>query len=236
MIILKYHIIVMIGIIGGMGPFTSLQFYEKILQRTQIKKEQDHIPIVIFSDPTIPDRTTALLTNNIEPVSKKLISICKKAEKIKVGHIVIICNTAHYWIPIIEEHVKTPILNMISLTCEYIAQKGYKNIGLLSTTGIILSGLYERESQKRDFNLIKPNFHDSTILMKIINETKSGIYNAINNQIVRGIISKLKTKGVEVIILGCTELPLLIKENSDFFINPVDIMVDKIIELHNEKK
>jgi len=132
-----------IGILGGMGPQATVDLYNEIIRQTPIKEEQDHLPIIIFSNPKVPDRTKALIAGGEDPLPH-LIYSARVLEKAGADFIIIPCNTAHHYLPQMQKAVSIPILNMIAETADFIKQRypQKKRVGLLATTGTIKVGIY----------------------------------------------------------------------------------------------
>ena len=118
-----------LGIIGGMGPNATINFLQKLNDFTPSNTEQEHVPYLLISTPEIPDRSSAILSENhilIEKIRKMLIKNVKLLEN-KVSHIIMICNTAHYWEEDIKKSTLTPFISIIEETCKYIEKKKYNN-------------------------------------------------------------------------------------------------------------
>ena len=104
-----------IGILGGMGPYATLYFFQNILQLTNAEKDWDHVHVVIDNNITIPSRTRAIVFKEKSPYEGMLES-CKKLQKYPVDIIVVPCNSAYYWIPNIQKVINTPIVSIIGVT------------------------------------------------------------------------------------------------------------------------
>ena len=89
----------LLGIVGGMGPRVLIPFCNKLINLNNVNKEQEHIPFIAISDPTIEDRTKSILDNDTNIVLEKLNSFIKKFNSCEVTHIIMLCNTVHYWKP-----------------------------------------------------------------------------------------------------------------------------------------
>jgi len=83
-----------IGILGGMGPYATVELFSKILKFTPARKDQEHLRIIIDNNLKIPDRTEAILGNG-KSLLPEMIATAKNLEKAKVDFILIPCNTAH---------------------------------------------------------------------------------------------------------------------------------------------
>jgi aspartate racemase len=198
-----------IGILGGMGPEATADFYREIIRMTPAKADQDHLPIIIYADPRVPERTQAILHGGEDPLPH-LIRGAVALEKAGAGILAIPCNTAHYYLSRIGPNVSIPILNMIEETYKSIrARTGdIRRVGLLATIGTIRSGVYDEVFARRDVEVVVPEAADQERLQQAIFQVKAGSYDRARQDIFEGIGSVLVAAGAQVVILGCTEIPL----------------------------
>lgn len=206
-----------VGILGGMGPEATNMFFQKIIKLTPAKSDQDHIKIVIYNDPKIPDRTNAIIGKGQSPVPAMLRGI-KFLQKANVDFIAIPCVTAHFFYKEIVAKVNVPILNIIEETLFSIKSKfnQIRRIGLLATSGTIHSKLFHKTFEKHGLTIIVPNKRDQEILMDAIygrNGIKAGVTAGEPKDKILRIADTLIRDGAEIIIGGCTEIPLVINED-----------------------
>lgn len=196
-----------IGIIGGMGPLATDDLFHKIIVNTDAVKDQDHIRVLIDNNTNIPDRTKAILHGGDSPV-EALSESAVKLEKMGANLLVMPCNTAHYFYEDVSVCVSVPVLNMISVTGRILSEKGIKKAGLLATDGTVQSGIYERELQKYGIEVIKPDADGQKNVMDMIyGGVKAGLAEYDTAEI-RKAIENILDSGAQILILGCTELPL----------------------------
>jgi len=202
-----------IGILGGMGPEATIDLFYKIIKSTPAEKDQDHLRIIIDNNPKIPDRTTAILGKGEDPLPA-LQETARNLEKAGADLIIIPCNTAHYFLPSIQESVKIPILNMIEETAKETQRKTpqIKKVGLLASIGIYKTEIYHQHFKKFNIEVISPEEKDKEEVMKVIYAVKAGDLSEEVKRNILKIAQKLIDKGVEAIITGCTEIPLILKE------------------------
>ena len=202
-----------IGILGGMGPEATIDLFCKIIKFTPAEKDQDHLRIIIDNNPKIPDRTAAILGKGEDPLPA-LQETARNLEKAGADFIIIPCNTAHYFLSLIQESVKIPILSMIEKTAKETQKKipSIKKVGLLASIGTYKTEIYHRQFKKFNIEVISPEEKDKEEVMKAIYAVKAGnLSEGIKKSILK-IAQKLIDKGAEVIIAGCTEIPLILKE------------------------
>ena len=202
-----------LGIIGGMGPAATLDLFHKILKATPAKRDQDHIHIIIDNFPQIPDRTAFLLGKGENPLPYILESV-RTLEKAGVDVLCMPCNTAHYFVEDIRKATLLPFISIIESTLNEIKSnfsfECSKNIGLLATDGTIIGRVYHNIFEVEGYKIIAPLEEKQNEVMKIVYSIKAGRIEE-NVQTFEEIIEHMKFLGSEVVILGCTELPILLK-------------------------
>ncbi|HCL90990.1 MAG TPA: aspartate racemase [Candidatus Atribacteria bacterium] len=222
-----------IGILGGMGPEATIDLFYKIIKSTPAEKDQDHLRIIIDSNPKIPDRTAAILGKGEDPLTA-LQETAKNLEKAGADLIIIPCNTAHHYISQIQESVNIPILNMIEETAKETQKKvpSIKKIGLLASIGTYKTEIYHQHFKKFNIEVISPEEKDKEEVMKVIYAVKAGDLSEEVKRNILKIAQKLIDKGVEAIITGCTEIPLILKEGdvSVPIIDPTQVLAKVAIQ------
>lgn len=225
-----------IGIIAGMGPSVGVKLYESIIKNTKASIDQEHIPFLLFNLPQIPDRTSSILSGNHKEIIEYLVYASRTLEKAGVKYILMACNTAHFYINDIQNNITAKIINLIDLVRkEIIYTYPYKtyNIGLIATEGTIKTKLYEYKNMKMVYpsKSIQNNYINKAIYGK--KGIKAGYVNKKNKKLLLKAINYLIINNADIIILGCTEVPLVIiqKDVSIPIINPIDILAKKAIEI-----
>jgi aspartate racemase len=198
-----------VGILGGMGPEATADFFREILRLTPAHKDQDHIPVLIHSDPRVPERTPAILHGGEDP-TPFLIRAAVTLEKAGAGILAMPCNTAHYFLPRVQDAVHIPIMNMIEEThrtvLDRVGDAGL--VGLLATRGTIRSGVYRDVFAKHGLTILVPDEGDQDRIQEGIFMIKAGTYDASRQDTFERIGARLIENGASAIILGCTEIPL----------------------------
>jgi aspartate racemase len=199
-----------IGILGGMGPEATLDFYREIIALTPASKDQDHIPVLIYSNPEIPDRTEAISGDGDDPLPL-LIETARVLEKGGAGIIAMPCNSAHHYLADLQASVGIPILNMIEETCRTVRASlpSIKSVGLLATVGAIHSGIFDRVFNEAGLKVLIPAENDQKKLQTEISRIKAGEYPKSMQKVFESMGAHLIKAGAGAIILGCTEIPLV---------------------------
>ncbi|TFB08320.1 amino acid racemase [Candidatus Atribacteria bacterium MT.SAG.1] len=202
-----------IGILGGMGPESTIDLFYKIIKSTPAGKDQDHLRIIIDNNPKIPDRTAAILGEGKDPLPA-LQETARNLEKAGADFIIIPCNTAHYFLPSIQKSVKIPVLNMIKETAKETQKRipQIQKVGLLASMGTYKTKIYHQQFKECNIEVISPEEKREEEVMEAIYAVKAGDLSKEVKKSILKIAQKLIDKGAEVIIAGCTEIPLILKE------------------------
>ncbi|MCQ9179441.1 amino acid racemase [Streptomyces sp. IBSBF 2953] len=200
-----------IGILGGMGPAATADFYAKLVATTPGSSDQDHLRTVIWSDPTIPDRTEALLGDGPDP-TPWLLDGSRVLREAGATVIAIPCNTAHAFVPRIEDHVGLPIVHMIGEVARHLSTMSPRihTAGLLATAGTVRAGLYEEWLDRFGIRLALPEeVSQEQEVMAAIRAVKAGARDdATTTAPLAHAARRLTEQGAQAVIAGCTEIPL----------------------------
>ncbi len=214
-----------IGIVGGVGPYAGLDLNKKIFDQTKAVTDQQHLPVILVSlSDQIPDRTEflsgQLKQNPAEPIAKIIRTLAALGVKV-VG---IPCNTAHA--PLIFKRVEAilrrnkihvKVLNMIKETARHTKRvyPAVKRIGLLGTSGTVNADVYGQIMRPLGLDIIYPTedvqhklVHDAIYNKKYGIKAQSNPVQARARQQLLKAAIQLKNRGAQLIILGCTEIPL----------------------------
>ncbi|MRV75258.1 amino acid racemase [Duganella sp. FT92W] len=232
-----------LGIVGGIGPAATVDFMHKIVRNTDAARDQEHVRLIVEHNPQIPDRTANLVGNGDDP-TLALYSACKRLEENGAALIAMPCNTAHAYIARIQDNLAVPIVNMLEETIRHIGRHhaGHATVGLLATTGTVSSGVYHAAAQGSGFSLIVPDArHQQDVMEAIYGEhgVKAGHTEGPGKAALLRAAAHLAERGATVIILGCTELPLLLPQHRAFAIagksvallDPTDILARRCVAL-----
>lgn len=204
-----------VGILGGMGPAATAMLFNKIIDYTPAEKDQDHVNCVIINDPHVPDRTKYILGIGESPVPR-LLNNLEKLYNAGADVALIPCMTAHSFIEDLEKSSPIPIINAIKLTDQYIKEKhpNVKKVGLLATTGSVLSGVYKKNLS---IELVVPDEKNQRDLMNAIydkNGIKAGNTTIESTNRVKKVINSMRQQDIQAVIAGCTEISLVINEDN----------------------
>lgn len=199
----------MIGVLGGMGPLATLDFFSKVLAATPANGDADHVPLLIQSDPRIPPRPPAILSGGRSPLPELLAG---RDRLIAAGATALAmpCNTAHFWYADLVKGCSVPFISIVTASVTKIselAQPG-QPIGIIATRATLASKIFNSPLMRSSYTPLLPN--DDTIdnlVLPGIELVKAG-QAADGGQLIEQAVQALLSQGAGAVVLACTETPL----------------------------
>ena len=223
-----------IGILGGMGPEATADLFYRIIRTTPVKRDQDHLHVIIDSNSKIPDRTPAILGTGPSPLPL-LVETGQRLEKAGADLLIMPCNTAHYFHAKIQEQIGIPLLHMIRLSAEYIAVKypDVRKAGLLASDGTIISRLYHDSYGAKGIEIITPNESSQRDIMNAIYKyIKTGDLKK-GDELLNRVSLELIDAGADTVLCGCTEVSIVLHDGdlSVPVVDPLQVMAEEAVRL-----
>jgi len=187
-----------------MGTQATACFYEMLHSLQSVAAEQEYIDVLLYSMPSIPDRTAYITGQSSESPLGSLTHAAQILESSGVSCIALPCATSHFFYSELAASVNIPILNMLDETAYYAEEQGFKKVCLLATDGTLRGGFFQAAFKKRGIEVITPAEGIQADIMDMIYEIKRG--EAVSPDALSAIISKARDDGAETVVLGCTEL------------------------------
>ena len=214
-----------LGVLGGIGPMSTVYFYEMITAHTLAEKDQDHLDIVISSRATTPDRSAYILgESNDDP-----FSVMERDAEMLVRYgatvLAIPCNTAHYFYDRLAAALPVPVLNMPALTVEEARAAGCRKLGILATDGTLQAQTYQIMCQRAGLDWAVPSPPAQAAVMSIIyDQIKQG--RRVDRARWDAAVADLAAQGCDRAVLGCTELSLVKRDEhlGDFFLDSTEVL------------
>ena len=224
-----------LGILGGMGPAASAEYITRLIQQTPASCDQEHIPFVLWNNPQIPDRSTSMRAGDSKPL-RDLIEGILALRYSQCDLIVIPCNTAHFWFDEMSKH-DVPIIHIVdSVAGELRSANVTGTVGVMGTQGTIEFGLYQNHLGKLGWDCIVPTTEEmDTLVQPAINLIKSGQLDQAHDMFM-SVVDSLIARGAQAVVLGCTEIPLAVREDTRRgipLINSIDSLVKVAINEFN---
>jgi aspartate racemase len=201
-----------LGILGGMGPAATADLYRKVIGLTPAKCDQDHIPVVIYSNPQIPDRGHCLEGTGASPLPY-LIQSLRVLEDAGVTCVAIACNSAHLWHGEMQASTMLRLLHIADAACASLGRQATqpKAVGLLCMRATLKAELYQHRLRNSGYTCLTPTEREQEELVsKAIYCVKRGEVSKATPLLARAA-ELLKQRGAEKILLGCTEIPLALE-------------------------
>lgn len=211
-----------IGIVGGMGTYAGIDLLKKVADNTNAMGDRDHLPVAMLSLPgEITDRSEYLFGEADENPGYAIARIVRQLSEIGAEVFGLPCNTAHVpeiLQPVIDKLPEGGILvNMISEVATYIsyAYPGINNVGIMGTNGVYRSRVYDEymkaaglstvyPDEEVQYRMVHPAIYDMEYGIKAVSDPVSMRARSDLMSVARMLIAK----GAQIIILGCTEIPL----------------------------
>lgn len=202
-----------LGVIGGLGPMATAYYMELMIRMTDAKRDQDHPEVIIMNVPSVPDRTAFILGKSQDDPCGPMVELGRQLKSLGCTVVATPCVTAHYFHETLQEQIGLPVIHVIHRTAQLLRQAGIRRVGLMATDGTVCSGIFQRQVEEQGMELVLPSEAGQHGVMTLIyNQVKAGIQPDMD--LFAAIRDELHRAGAEVIVLGCTELSLL-KKNQD---------------------
>ncbi len=198
-----------IGILGGMGPEATVELMRRVIAATPAHNDSDHIHMIVDNNPTIPSRIAHLIERTGEDPAPSLARMAMGLEAAGASIIAMPCNTAHAYAAAIRAAVSIPMLDMIALTAERMIAMPLvqKRVGLLASTAVHLTGLYENALAPAGIEFVAPLRQED--LMAMIRAVKRGETGAKSRRVIASIAGELVADRIDLLLVACTELSIL---------------------------
>ncbi|MES2971059.1 MAG: amino acid racemase [Patescibacteria group bacterium] len=201
-----------IGIIGGLGPQTTANFYMRIHTLTDLDEAGIRPHIIINSIPitVFLENENIIHERNFMPVLPLLIEASKSLEKAGADFIVLACNSLHIYEKEIAESVSIPFLSMVSATISYIKAIAVKKVGLLGTYKTNSSNMYTSYLKSAGIDVLPVTSHEQQQLSSLIIHLINNTYGEKDRKLFKSFIENLVEQGAERVILACTDFHLIL--------------------------
>lgn len=221
-----------VGILGGLGPDATLDFMSKVLANTEASCDQDHIRMLVDHDPTVPNRHDAI-AGKTSSVGPQLAAMAVGLEQAGADFLVMVCNTAHAYSADIRAAVNIPFISIVDVTVEALASTQAKQVGVMAADGALQAELYQRALEQAGFEAVLWSETELQQFMALVYRIKAGERDEDIAVGISSLASSLVFSGAEVLIAGCTEIPLFM--NSDNtpapLLSSTDLLVLRTIDI-----
>ncbi|NQE60411.1 aspartate/glutamate racemase family protein [Caulobacter sp. RHG1] len=195
-----------LGVLGGMGPAATLDFLAKLQAATPVKREQDHLRVLVDINPKVPDRNVS--DSDPGPVLAAMAAGLRNggAEVLAIA-----CNTAHAYARDVEAS-GLPLVDMLE-TAGLAAKAGGASIVGVLGTGLAL-GLYRDRFSHMGLEVVMLDDHEQVEFMALLYRIKQGDLSNASRETMAALAHRLVGKGAQSVVAGCTEVPLVLSQDA----------------------
>ncbi len=197
----------MVGILGGMGPLATVDLMTKIIAHTPVERDQDHVPVVAWNVPQVPDRQRALAGDGPSPLPAMLEGVTRLNDA-GATCIAIACNTAHHWHAALQAGSGAPILHIARITLDMLRLEACGPVGLIGTHGTIATRLYQDLLEPAGIEcLVLDEQEMNALFVPGCYAIKRGAVRE-GGRLLEAAAEALVLRGANRLLLACTEVPV----------------------------
>lgn len=219
-----------VGVIGGLGPAATLDFFDRIIKRTKAQRDQDHLRVIIDNNTKVPDRNAFADGKGPSPAAA-IAASARGLENAGADFIVMACNTAHAYEAEIREAITVPFISMIDETVLAVADLRPARAGVLAGDACLAANLYQKRLKLAGVEHVLLNPDSQRTFMEVLYRIKAGDTGETVRLSMATLARKLEAQGAEVLIAGCTEVPLVLTQDDveAELVSSTDVLVEKTI-------
>jgi aspartate racemase len=199
-----------VGIIGGVGPQATVDLMQRVIDRTPAGDDADHMRMIVDNDPAVPSRIKALIEMTGPSPAPHLASMARGLVAMGADILAMPCNTAHHYLDDIRAAAApVKVLDMVALTADRIAALPVRprSVGLLASTAVRLTGLYDQALAERDLQALYPSNQDD--VLAVIKAVKAGKAGSTQRAGIFAAANDLRAQGADALVIACTEISAL---------------------------
>lgn len=203
-----------IGLIGGTSFESTITYYQVINETVnQILGEHNTAKCILYSV-NFQDIERNVATDQWDKISAILVDAAVTLEKAGADFLMICTNTLHKLVPDIEKHINIPILHIAEATADVLIKEGIQKVGLLGTKPTMTHDFYKQKLREKGIDVIVPTEEDIELVNTVIfDELCHGIIKPESKNEYLRIIDYLHQQGAQGVVLGCTEIDLLVQQS-----------------------
>ncbi|MFD1065883.1 aspartate/glutamate racemase family protein [Oceanobacillus locisalsi] len=230
-----------IGIIGGLGPESTVEYYQSIIRRFQEKKGSLKVlPELFINSINMYNIFRYISEWRLDDLIMYVGNAARKLEQLEVDGIIIAANTPHLVFDEVQKQVSVPMISIVDATVEEAEKQGVQHIGLLGTKFTMEQDFFKTPFEESRKHISVPEEDTQQYLHeKIVNELENGIVKPETKKDFKQIVDEMiEQKQIDSLILGCTELPMIFSEE-DFdipLLDTMDIHVNKVVDFMFENQ
>jgi len=229
-----------IGIIGGLGPESTIDYYKGIYHAFKESYEETGFPEIVIESLNLKEFTSFAERNEWDKIANFITEACNRLYDSGAQFGAIASNTPHKVFDKIQSKTKLPLISIVEATFEYSKGKNFRRLGLLGTKFTMESQFYQNVFEKANIRLYVPTREEQDYIQeKLLTEIEFSIIKEKTKKKFVNIVKRIKSEcEIEGLILGCTELPLIIEERDIGieYINTTQIHINSIVNYCKERE
>lgn len=225
-----------LGMVGGLGPESTVEYYQSIITQYQEKMGSKEVLPELFINSINMYRVFEFISkDDLQGLANYFVAAIETLEKVGADFAIISANTPHIVFDEVNQRVSIPVYSIVEETVREAEKQGLKKVGLIGTKFTMENDFFKKPFEDRGKEVVVPTEKEQQYIHeKIVAELENGIVNEETKEQYLAIIEDMvKRDGIDGVILGCTELPMIIKEDDLELpqLNTTQIHIDRIIEL-----
>ncbi|HDZ73300.1 MAG TPA: aspartate/glutamate racemase family protein [Aurantimonas coralicida] len=220
-----------IGILGGMGPEATVLLMSRLIAATPASDDSDHLPLMVDMNPQVPSRIAHLMEGRREDPGPVLAGMAAGLQRSGAQALVMPCNTAHFYAPVIRDAVSIPFLDMVEISVEQAAQKVGRggSVGILGSPALRQVGIFDRALARHGCKAVYATDQDA--LLSAIREIKRAGPSVTARETLAAASCDIATQGAAVQLVACTEFSLITEAAADHapVIDTLDVLVQAML-------
>ena len=223
-----------LGLIGGTGPESTIEYY-RLLTAQYREKSDGALPLLIINSVNLTQLIEWTSANELGKVADYLVNAIAQLQRAGADLGALTANTAHIVFDELKQRCSLPLISIVETACERAQALGFKTVGLFGTRYTMQAPFYPSVFSRTDVKLVMPNDEEQEFIHdRYFNELLKNVFLPETRKALLTIADDMKERhGIEGLILGGTELPLLLRDeehNGIRFLDTTRIHVDRLIE------
>ena len=218
-----------VGIIGGMGPQTTVLLMQRVMDAVGARNDADHVPLIVHQNPQVPSPIEALIKGEGRDPMSVLIAMAQDLERAGAQALAMPCNTAHYYAFALVNATSLPFLDMLELAAMRLSRIGARRVGMLASPALRQVAVVEPYCERH--GLVPVWLDDDGPLLDLIRAVKAGTPAATLAPALAAAAARLADAGADHLLVACTELSKLTGGLPDMppWIDSLDCLCAEII-------
>jgi aspartate racemase len=206
-----------LGIIGGIGPESTIEYYRLILASYRALRPDGGYPPLVINSINLTKMLDLIAANRLSEVTEYLLSEVKRLEQAGADFGLLAANTPHIIFDDLERRSPIPLISIVQSTCQAAKALNLKTVGLLGTRFTMQGQFYPEVFSRQGITLVVPDLGDQDYIhTKYMGELVKGVFLPETREGLLAIVDRLRKRThIQAVILGGTELPLILREGDD---------------------